>query len=827
MDSSRNDTPGRALASSAAAAALLLLLSAPLACFASPAAGPPPMSAEEGPRFVCLGVLDGGGEKARFAPNDLRPVPHESLPLLLDRTVSAADSIYVVGLHRTVYPYMEKVLGHPVGIDTLVIVIDSTLNWGAYSSGRAIVMPGIGRGLFADSDGDGSVDEDGYDGIDNDGDGRIDEDPDTSPSWDNMFIHETTHAFQQGLMRSGLVATWLIEAFAVANEWFVAREAARDGCLRPLRTAEGGAATASLDMVDQAGAQVLGGGGRLIERVESWTCYRNAGAVLLVSGIAQGLASGSSTHPIRRLAAELEKEGRDPGVRDLWAALDRAWGAPIDGVFPPSRWIRARPVACPDVREGSFLALFASGLNGGLNPPSLRLLHFDRRRFSRFEIRDCFRAVLFTNTRGETLRAAPRSNLVHLRELSLAPGAYLVEAEETGSDGRELRARNWILMTPSGDALPVESGRTAVVFVGPDGFPFDPPNLRTNGRVVERVPGGAVIELPGGGTLSLGSGDRFLGAVTVPEPLPRMALVRAGCDGGEGVVAWSPYRCAPGEPIEVSIRRGESALDPDETDVLLRLRAGRRSPPSYFPLHPSGEDPDLLTARFLLPEDAPFVAFAFLAGRSSHENWSDSEGLLVSYGMRLDGSRGSRLLSARVEGDRLVLVFEEWTNPSRLRLLRSPGPGREWIERPDPPEPLDPGSKVLAWILHGRIDDEERFEVWERAYAEERLLAALDGGGRRSETGDVSCSLPLPNPSRAAVRWSIRAVNEATVRFAVYDASGRRVDGPEEVRLSAGTNEITWDGRSRGRDLPSGVYFLRLSAPGFDESRRAVLLRDR
>jgi len=813
----------RATSGFRARAAALLLLSAALA---SPLAASAFGSAEEKPRFVCLGVREEPAEKARADSSGSRAVFHEFLPLLLDASVGFTDSIYVVRLYRTIAPYLERVLGSPIGIDTLEVRIDTTLVTGAYASGRAVVMPRLGRGLFQDSDGDGSIDEDGYDGIDNDGDGRIDEDPDTSPSWDNMFIHESTHAMQRGLLRAGIVDSWWIEAFAVANEWFVAREAAIDGCSRPLPGGDGGAATAGLDGIEEAGAQVLGGRGRLIDRVESWTCYRNAGGVLLLSGIAQMLASGPSPHPIERLMREMENEIRTPGVRDPWAAVDRAWDAPIDGVFPPSRWIRARPIACPAVRDGSFLALFASGLHGGYDPPSVRILRFDRSGDSRFEMRSCSRPVVLTNTRGESFRVVPKGDLAWIRELSLPPGAYRVEAEETGADGRELRARSWILVPPSSSSSRIAPRGTPVIFIDPNGLPFDPPDLRTNGRIVERVPGGAVIELSGGGTLSLRSGERFLGAVTVPDPLPRTALVRIGCDKGEGVVAWNPYRGAPGEPIEVSIRRSESALDPGDTELALRLFSGRGRRPEYLPLVPREADPDLLTARFVLPEDAPYVSFSFRGLMSRHGSVWDEAGVLHGYGMRLDEPNGAVLLSARIEGDRLVLVFEKWTNPSRLRLLFGRG-GGEWIERPDPPQPIDQGSTVLSWTLHGSSDCDDRFRVWERAYGEERLLVSLQGGGRRAEGGEVTTSSPGPNPSRAGVRWSIRTPRSIAVRFAVYDLRGRRIDGPTEIRLSAGTNEIAWEGRSGERDLPSGIYFLHIEGPGFVESRRVVLLRDR
>jgi flagellar hook assembly protein FlgD len=64
------------------------------------------------------------------------------------------------------------------------------------------------------------------------------------------------------------------------------------------------------------------------------------------------------------------------------------------------------------------------------------------------------------------------------------------------------------------------------------------------------------------------------------------------------------------------------------------------------------------------------------------------------------------------------------------------------------------------------------------------------------------------------------------VRLTVYDVSGRRVARPADRSFGAGRHEVEWPGADdRGRELPSGVYFVRMEAGTSEQTRRLVLLR--
>jgi hypothetical protein len=84
-----------------------------------------------------------------------------------------------------------------------------------------------------------------------------------------------------------------------------------------------------------------------------------------------------------------------------------------------------------------------------------------------------------------------------------------------------------------------------------------------------------------------------------------------------------------------------------------------------------------------------------------------------------------------------------------------------------------------------------------------------------------------PNPFilTTAIRYELPTASP--VQLAVYDATGRAVrvlvDGAVQ---QAGSHVVHWDGHGAdGQTLAAGVYFYRLEAGAYAETRRAVLIR--
>ncbi len=67
---------------------------------------------------------------------------------------------------------------------------------------------------------------------------------------------------------------------------------------------------------------------------------------------------------------------------------------------------------------------------------------------------------------------------------------------------------------------------------------------------------------------------------------------------------------------------------------------------------------------------------------------------------------------------------------------------------------------------------------------------------------------------------------EGDVRLAVYNLSGQAVRNLVSGRRSAGSYVITWTGTDDvGNRVPSGVYFIRLNAGAFSDSKRIVVVK--
>jgi flagellar hook assembly protein FlgD len=86
-------------------------------------------------------------------------------------------------------------------------------------------------------------------------------------------------------------------------------------------------------------------------------------------------------------------------------------------------------------------------------------------------------------------------------------------------------------------------------------------------------------------------------------------------------------------------------------------------------------------------------------------------------------------------------------------------------------------------------------------------------------------NVPNPfNPS-TAIRCDVPA-GGGKVTLRVFDVSGRLVRTLVNGNLGPGTETVTWDGRDdRGEPVSSGVYFYRMTAPGFEMTHKMVFVQ--
>jgi hypothetical protein len=78
-----------------------------------------------------------------------------------------------------------------------------------------------------------------------------------------------------------------------------------------------------------------------------------------------------------------------------------------------------------------------------------------------------------------------------------------------------------------------------------------------------------------------------------------------------------------------------------------------------------------------------------------------------------------------------------------------------------------------------------------------------------------------PNPFNPTATIKYGLPKSSDVRLSVFDMLGREVSVLVNERRDAGVHEVKFDGSS----LASGVYFYRLQAGDFTQTKRLLLLR--
>jgi len=105
----------------------------------------------------------------------------------------------------------------------------------------------------------------------------------------------------------------------------------------------------------------------------------------------------------------------------------------------------------------------------------------------------------------------------------------------------------------------------------------------------------------------------------------------------------------------------------------------------------------------------------------------------------------------------------------------------------------------------------------------------------RIGAGDVTATPPdaprlelsaAPNPFNPRTTLRFELVSSASVDLRIYDLAGRHVRRLASGLHAAGEHRVLWDGCDRrGREVPSGVYLVRLRAGEWTATERLTLVR--
>ncbi len=90
---------------------------------------------------------------------------------------------------------------------------------------------------------------------------------------------------------------------------------------------------------------------------------------------------------------------------------------------------------------------------------------------------------------------------------------------------------------------------------------------------------------------------------------------------------------------------------------------------------------------------------------------------------------------------------------------------------------------------------------------------------------EFAISRIAPNPSRGQTTVEFTVPRSANVKVAVLDVQGREVVTLANGQHAPGRYQLSWSGEAHGRRAASGLYFVRIQAPGVQLTRRVIISR--
>jgi poly(3-hydroxybutyrate) depolymerase/ligand-binding sensor domain-containing protein len=156
-----------------------------------------------------------------------------------------------------------------------------------------------------------------------------------------------------------------------------------------------------------------------------------------------------------------------------------------------------------------------------------------------------------------------------------------------------------------------------------------------------------------------------------------------------------------------------------------------------------------------------------------------------------------------------VYTYRSALNDSKVVLYKILGGGHSW-----------PGSNYYTDLGVVNRDIKGEIEIWNFFKQFTLVPTAVDHQKDNLPT-HYSLSQNYPNPFNPTTRISFSLPSRAFVSLKLFDALGRQVAVLVSKELSAGTYSSQWN----ASDVPSGVYFYRLQAGSFSETKKLIVLR--
>ena len=113
----------------------------------------------------------------------------------------------------------------------------------------------------------------------------------------------------------------------------------------------------------------------------------------------------------------------------------------------------------------------------------------------------------------------------------------------------------------------------------------------------------------------------------------------------------------------------------------------------------------------------------------------------------------------------------------------------------------------------------------ESDFSEEVTIKTLNVNEIHGIPTEYSLESNYPNPFNPSTTFRFITPKDGLIKFTVHDILGRVVYS-ENRNLFAGNYSFTWDGQNKlNQQVVSGVYFLRMEAEGFSQTRKMLLMK--
>jgi hypothetical protein len=131
----------------------------------------------------------------------------------------------------------------------------------------------------------------------------------------------------------------------------------------------------------------------------------------------------------------------------------------------------------------------------------------------------------------------------------------------------------------------------------------------------------------------------------------------------------------------------------------------------------------------------------------------------------------------------------------------------------------------LMWVYNRRPTPESNTFVTARPEFDQ-ISVALSGAISDGLPKAYALEQNYPNPFNPSTEVAFALPQASHVRLDVFNVLGQKVTTVVDGEYPAGEHTVTWNGtNSNGGSVSSGVYFYRIEAEGFSQTRKMMLLK--